>query len=563
MKKMEHLFLGTLLVILLAMAGCDQGLGVTSGLRTLTGSVTITGDVRVGATLTAAPDFGELAGTVASLDKTYTWKRSGTGGEENGEWLPIEGASGGTYTPSAEDVANYIKVEVGVTGYKNAISGVTGDVVAENGGDDDGEGGGAKIDFLPKAYSSETAADLDNWSESAWMLTAGEYNTAYLAVDNPSGQTITVGGADAAKVTQAESGTTVTEASADGIAVTATLAVFSVDTRDLLFEGGTRSFTLNDVAVTLNVTPDTTGAALFVVTRYTDGGDERTLKTSDNTGGYDEWEPLTGAETLTRVNARTGEEADTDTPMFEKMLDAVQWVNDNAQAQTEYLLRVEKDEIDLPRIQFGLMDAANVVLRLRGCGSPKILKHGGNASAVSKGTSFDSPPYNMDTFFYIGSKNNGPFIKKTLILGDNITVEGMGNVRTTIYNSLLYVHRNAMLVMENGALLTKQYENNAEVNRSVITVVNESSKTPAADKGGRLRIMGGSITNCILGASGSLIYFEAVYSRWVAGSFYMAGGDSVTLSGNSNNNVRFGANSITLKNIQEFLTDGLSLPMAN
>jgi hypothetical protein len=28
MKKMEHLFLGTLLVVLFAMAGCDQGLGV-------------------------------------------------------------------------------------------------------------------------------------------------------------------------------------------------------------------------------------------------------------------------------------------------------------------------------------------------------------------------------------------------------------------------------------------------------------------------------------------------------------------------------------------------------
>jgi hypothetical protein len=81
--------------------------------------------------------------------------------------------------------------------------------------------------------ADEHIASYDNEGpEAAWTISVVEEPTVWFAVNKTAGQNIIVQGPDAAKVTPAESGTAV-----DGSTAGDTLAVFSVDMEDLLFDG--------------------------------------------------------------------------------------------------------------------------------------------------------------------------------------------------------------------------------------------------------------------------------------------------------------------------------------
>jgi hypothetical protein len=76
-----------------------------------------------------------------------------------------------------------------------------------------------------------------NWTQA--LLAPDNTETVYFTLDKSSSQTVEIGGPDAARVSQAPRNNTV-----DGSTASSTLAVFTVDTRDLAAGGGSREFTL-------------------------------------------------------------------------------------------------------------------------------------------------------------------------------------------------------------------------------------------------------------------------------------------------------------------------------
>jgi hypothetical protein len=405
----------------------------------------------------------------------------------------------------------------------------------------------ADIEFAGKTYSSGTEFDLDAWTgqetaAQSWTLTAQEQGTVYFAVTKDAAQTITVGGTDAAKVTKAESG------SVGGISASTTLPVFTVDTQALVFEGGTRSFTLTvtedgalskTVTVTLNVTPNLTGAALFTV------ADEG------------------GVETLTRV--------DTGTPVhFTELLAALEWVDHNAEDDTEYLVRVENDEINLPLIVLVFYNdassryASNVTLRLRGKDSPRTLKHGGTANVSYNSSLLSSVPTSSSATGFINIYLNTTFNNPaTFVLDSNITVDGGGAMNSN-YNALIKIGRNATLVLKPGSVITNYYSTSTNVGCCPVYLPAGTSKNPTNVQHGSVRVEGGSITNCSfevnLGANGLIKFQTSPPNQYVIpGSFYKAAGVSLILSGNTEDVVRF---SITSQNMYASLdtSSEISLP---
>jgi hypothetical protein len=436
------------------------------------------------------------------------------------------------------------------------------------------------ITFAANDYVSETAADVAGWTDTNWTLTAGEHNKVYFAVNNPAGSTITVGGADAAKVTQAAAGESVA-AVEGGLGATETLAVFTVDTGSLLFDGGSRSFTLGDVAVTVNVTPNLTGAAVFKVT-WPEG---KTYYDSAYTGGsYDSDGVFTGGtynaegaysdQTLTRLD-NTGE-----LEAFASFLPAIEYVDRNAEENTEYLIRVEQDETSLPRIFLCGNNVENVTMRVRGYGEARVLK----CSAVPGNTSNDS--YNS-----INTKPNFPsnagnkdygFInivnpkalslqnKITLVLDDNITVNGSGESPATVYRAIVCVSNNGTLVLRKGALITKHNDSSESGKNSVIYVITGTKQiapTPVLANDGKVRIEGGSVTKCTFETGTRLIYFNSKAEWNYTGSFYMGAStddNPISFADNSNNELFFYNSSPAVnKNLSEFLNTGLRFPDSN
>jgi hypothetical protein len=389
----------------------------------------------------------------------------------------------------------------------------------EEAGDDEGEKGSnteapvdeTAISFASEDYTSGLAVDPENWSDDAWTLNVLEAGKVYFAVNKDASNTIEVGGVDAAKVTQAEDGTTIAEATEAGLTASGELAVFTVDTRDLVFEGGERNFTLGDVAVTLKMLPNLTGAAVFTVT-WPESKDYYTSAYED--------------AVLTRVWG-AGES--------EGALQAIEYVDRNATENTEYLVRVEKDELYLPRIFFVGNGQENVTLRLRGMGEPRTLAfndgyYGSNNDSYNSSLITVKAPSNSGnrdngfiTIGYIG--NNSPRNKTTFIIDNNITIKGgheSGN--PDVYLHLIKLYYNATLVLRKGAVIT---EWTSDGTGAVIYVATNfiAGKTVYNN---RVRIEGGSITNCTLGNDvyGHLLYFVGLQkegeSLWPVDSFYMA-----------------------------------------
>jgi hypothetical protein len=205
----------------------------------------------------------------------------------------------------------------------------------------------------------------------------------YFAVDKAEGQSITFSGADGSKVSPVES--------AGSETATAQTALYRVDLSgfDSQFEGKT-NFSLivseadkadKPYTVTLDATPDWTGTAIFVVTRAvqteTDvkGGTltrittaNKDSMTTDGTENYYNEAPF--------VYAGSGTAPVSEIPFsaVDGLNNALVWVNHNAMADTEYLIRVEKNEF-LVRHNLSCMLRDNVIVRLRGAGGEKTLKY--------------------------------------------------------------------------------------------------------------------------------------------------------------------------------------------
>jgi hypothetical protein len=369
--------------------------------------------------------------------------------------------------------------------------------------------------------SSGTGFDPGGWEgdetpAETWTLTAVEQRTVYFAVGKEAAQTITVGGPDAGRVTQG---------TADGSTAGPTLGVFTVDTADLVFDGGKRTFTLGvseegaapkTVTVTLNAEPRLTGAAVFRV----DWPQTPAVSYAD----------LTGAAVLTRLDGSEG------VPEFAALLDAIEWVDRNARANTDYLIRVEQDAVNLPRIYFTGRNVENVTLRLRGTkNGPWILRNNDSPPNEGQSASYNSTiitpantgigssgatPYGA--FFHIGwsSITN----KITFILENNITVEGAGSAQSRSYYSLFRVTTNAALVMKPGSKITGYTAVTNDVNYCPIHITVTSGNTSKDPRQhGHIRIEGGSITDCAFDTGKThLIGFSAQEAYVGAGAFYKA-----------------------------------------
>jgi hypothetical protein len=409
----------------------------------------------------------------------------------------------------------------------------------------------ADIAFASETYSSDTQFDDQAWTGAGtaaetWTLTALEQGTVYFAVYKDDAQTITVGGTDAARVTKAETGTV------DDITASDEQPVFTVNTQDLVFDGGDRSFTLEvsetgkvskTVTVTLNVAANETGAALFKVTR--EGGPENP------------WDPLTGEETLTRLDTGTAEQP----AAFNGFEAAFTWLETNAEADTEYLIRVEKDETSLPNLVVSLNLKNNVTLRLRGSkDGPWTLKPlGDNSTNELNKNSITA----QKAFIQIGYTDSEH--KRTFILGNNITVK-TGKARvpqsSKSWTRSIYVGNNATLVLEKGSTITEHdttgFSSTAD---SVIYIYGSVTAKQIGDetKYGKIRIEGGSITNCSVPENSPLIYHYVILERLAAGAFYLAPSSILELSGNTNNDLQI-KNTTPAWNLEDYLISGLSVP---
>jgi hypothetical protein len=369
------------------------------------------------------------------------------------------------------------------------------------------------IEFVNETYSSGTTFDTSSgqWTgqgtaQERWTLNANDQGRVYFAVYKEAAQTITVSGSDAARVNQAANGVAV-----DGQTPSDTLSVFTVNMGDLAFDGGRRTFTLNvnetgalsrTVTVTLNVQPNETGAAVFKLVNK-----EEAVEFMERVGGD-----------------------------FDGLVSAFTWVENNAAANTEYTIRVEKNETNLPHFIVSLNSVGNVVLRLRGTQKGPWILEPADVHITSLNTSVESINIKNVTkdysFLQIGGDTSYP--KMTFILGNNITIKSgtIANIQGLCIN-LIQVYANAALVLEPGSKITGHNFTNST--NAVINVKGMTNANRELSKNGQVRIEGGAITNCQVNSGGALIRFQPTKKNTAIGSFYLAGGSVVTLEDNNYN----------------------------
>jgi hypothetical protein len=289
----------------------------------------------------------------------------------------------------------------------------------------------------------------------------------YFAANLSEGQSITeVTGADAGKVTRG---------SEDGSTASATLEVFKVDTQALQFEGGPRDFAFTvaedgqeDKTVTVNLTVDVesglTGVAVFKVL-----SDPTPVVAYGSAG-------IVGDEILERLDAKQinadgspiNDEDDNQLPAV-TLFDAIKWVDQNAEANTEYLIRVEGNEA-MDRIILTCMRQSNVTLRLRGCGEAREISCKSdivgvaatdlNTYANPSGTTGIHNLINTafgNAFISVGAYNSTTtdYGSITLQLEKNTAIKGFddpGGSSNTYY--VMAVNPRHTLVMLNGSKIT-------------------------------------------------------------------------------------------------------------
>jgi hypothetical protein len=397
--------------------------------------------------------------------------------------------------------------------------------------------------YLSEGLAREEWTGQDT-AEEGWVLSVEEQSVVYVAAYKEAAQTITVGGTDGALVSAASA--------VDGISAGEEFAVFTMKTGDLVFDGGTRTFTLNvseegdalprSVTVSLNVRTNQTGAAVF--------------KLAERDGD--------GVEYLERVGGA-----------FEGFVDAFKWVENNAESDAEYTLRVERDEYHVPHLSVGLNSkngADNVSLRLRGSAEgPWILEpvdlHVTSTWAI---THIDENNLGEGaSFIDIGAYGeNSP--KMTFILGNNITLKSgqMPKSMTGTADIFISVWHNATLVLEPGSKITGHRITSVlgMIRIAAISFPYTNDNDPA--KHGKLRILGGSITNCTITKNRALIFFTNSPSQVPDGAFYLAPGNVFSLSGNTDtsgmdqvNAVGFMTSEYSLYPLtEEHLANGVSMP---
>jgi hypothetical protein len=338
------------------------------------------------------------------------------------------------------------------------------------------------IKFYNTDYASGTAFDTEGWTgagadDEAWTLTAGEYGTVYFAVNKAEGQTVTATGADAELVTVYDSGSVEgavigSGGEAEAIEAGVTRTVFAVKTGDLLFEGGTRTFALKEgersIPVTVNVTPNLTGAAVFLVEREGDREFLTRRDTGTETVSYTDLSDMTDTTGPANPAPFNGSTA---------LIDALAWVDYNAVGSDEWLIRADNAENLIPRTLLGSGHkdaAANIKIRLRGHdGTEHIIKHN-QTDASSKGNNFygkntNHTNYGRGSNIGVGmisvigtSSSNGETVPTlTLQLEKGITLMGTGNTKAKASTSGVYWHAamvglggNSRLVMKAGSKIT-------------------------------------------------------------------------------------------------------------
>jgi hypothetical protein len=361
---------------------------------------------------------------------------------------------------------------------------------------------GELIEFYNADYSSGTVFETEGWAGAgeageAWTLIAGEYGTVYFAVSKAEWQSITVGGEDAASVTKHESGSVERAVIDDdgnpaALAANDTRMVFAVDTAELVFEGGNRNFTLSEggraIPVTVNVRPNLTGAAVFLVERDEDGAETLTRK---DTGTAD-------FSYLSPNRATPGPAPFSGDAAF---LNALAWADYHTESNQEWLVRVEAAETAIPRtiLTGGTLYSGNttVKIRLRGHGDTEhVIKHDESNAKISannfygRGTSYytHGPSKVLaDGMISVisGSSDDAENPHLTLQLEKGITLQGLMTKnpqintsssvdKTFYYENMVGLGGNSALVMKSGSKITGHYLSSNGSNTNSSSVIRSS-----------------------------------------------------------------------------------------
>jgi hypothetical protein len=401
---------------------------------------------------------------------------------------------------------------------------------------------------------------LDAWTgngtaSETWGITVVETPKVYFEVVKTAEQTIAVGGTDAALVTQATTGVV------DGSTASATLSVFTVDTSayELMFEGGSLSFTLTvsetgkvskTVTVTLTVTPNLTGVAVFRVTRP--GGDAGI--TADMTAAQAEAWARDGS--LTRITGIHKWNQPTnivdfqlapgfwETGSAEGLLDALAWVDQNAQDGEEYLIRLEKNE-PIPKIHLACNWRDNITIRFRGIGAERTITHNGSTLADSYGLHNPSLSPSWDStasmyLFNIGGvgTSGSDYALVNLFLEQNVTITLAGVTLNDNLRGIANVRKaGSSVVMLNGSKLTGVVASSGSTGKFVIDARQGNDASSAAS----FFMFGGEITGNTVTEQG-VIASRTVDTYAGSNKLFVKKGGSI--SGNINNSDGAPANKI-------------------
>jgi hypothetical protein len=294
-------------------------------------------------------------------------------------------------------------------------------------------------------------------------------------VNKKAGQTITVSGTDAVRVTQAESGTTV-----DGSEAGDELAVFTVETER--WDEGTGTSTMfygtgnHTIAVSTGNVPDTSATLTFAPVSFNLVVEEPYYDSKTVQVEVEVEPDLTGvavfkveSETLTRVPAGDIRYWTDTTQQGNRLIDAIAWI-DKTDQTGEYLVRVEASEaIPLTYLLF----TQDIELRLRGYGVAKEITHNGvmptgNMKNNTNGyVNFDkaSGQWAKATYPLIGGN------KLALTLEDKVTLKGRGfDASPPVASELpyLYLVGSHTVVMKAGSRIT---EHNSYTNPQILGAI--------------------------------------------------------------------------------------------
>jgi hypothetical protein len=469
--------------------------GVESGAKTVTVhkqaaapapvAYTVTADGESGATTSTKIDFVFNA-AVEGLTAEQITLTNGTGTVTKGD---LTGSGASWSLEINVEAAGDITVAIDKPGIASGAKTITVHIVTDTVRLLQGEG-------------YEWAAGSINGEEAAQTMTLaiGEEPLAYFAIGKTAAQTIAVSNDGGNKVTQAEEGETL-----GGETASDTVALFSVNMEDLLFDGAFGSFDADAI-------PTGTETRAFTLTVTEEGKDPRTIAVSLNitldpdteTSIYHrEGEPgnyryvkvrnaeLTSADTTNHAHSTRNDFAAFDEGTVKDLQNAFVWVDHyglggdsntgfadgTTEGYSEYRLFLKKSQ-QIGKI--GLMfnnrggDARNnMSVELYGAGRPgtKELKITRNTIYSNESRTFvlNHTSSGMDGFITLKSNNKN----KALVLGKNIIIdaEGIAEDITTQFRGsgemtgwyamsvtyLICINDNSMLIMNNHSKLTGCY----------------------------------------------------------------------------------------------------------